>query len=82
MGYDAVTSRSENRALDSAGVDLVCDFPLQPQMKCMINTPKIEEILCGLAGIIFWKKTKKSGSRFMPRGEFVIMRKEDFYNLL
>ena len=63
-------------------VDLVTDFPLAPQMKCSINTPNIEEILNGLAGIIFWKKTKKVGSKFMPRGEYVILRKEDLYKLI
>jgi len=78
-GYEAITSRQGSRALDSMGVDLVTNFVLAPQMKCMINTPNIERILSGCAGIIFWKKTRKHGTRFMPVDEYVVMRKEDFY---
>jgi hypothetical protein len=81
LGFEAQTSREVDRQLDSAGVDLKTNFPLAPQMKCMCNTPNIEEILVNTyAGILFWKKTKKVGSKFMPRGEFVVMRKDDFYN--
>ena len=79
-GFNAITSREGNRQLDSLGVDLVTNFVLRPQMKCMCNTPNIEEILSGMAGILFWKKTRKSGSRFMPVDEYVIMSKQDFYN--
>ena len=35
-------------------------LPLAPQIKCMCNTPNIEEIL-KRAGVLFWKKTKKAG---------------------
>jgi hypothetical protein len=77
--YLAQTSREVDRSLDSAGIDLKTDFPLTPQIKCMCNTPNIEEIL-QRAGILFWKKTRKAGTNFMPVDEYIIMRKEDFYN--
>jgi hypothetical protein len=83
IGFEAATTRQESRAMDNAGIDLKTTFPLAPQIKCSQNTPDIEHILNGTnASIIFWKKVRKSGSKFMPRGEYVILRKEDFYNLI
>ena len=77
MGFMAQTSREVDPALDSAGIDVKSDFPLAPQMKCTCTTPNISEIL-KRAGILFWKKTRKAGSKFMPVGEYVIMKKSDF----
>lgn len=83
MGYKAVTSRSESRSLDDAGVDLVTDFPLAPQMKCSINQPNIHKLLTETeAEIIFFKKMIKKGKLFCAQGEYVMLSKEDFYNLL
>ncbi len=83
LGFEATTSRQESRSLDSAGVDLVTDFPLQPQMKCSINQPNAHKILTETeAEIIFYKRVEKAGSKFMPRGEYCILRKEDLYQLL
>ena len=79
LGFIALTSRECDRSLDRAGIDLRTDFPLPPQIKNMCNTPNVEEIL-KRAGILFWKKTRKAGSKFMPVDEYVIMRKEDFYS--
>lgn len=79
LGFIALTSRECDRSLDRAGVDLKTDFPLAPQIKCMCNTPNIEEIL-KRAGILFWKKTRKAGKNFMPAGEYVIMKKSEFYD--
>ena len=83
MGFEAVTSRQESRSLDAAGVDLVTTFPLAPQMKVSINQPNAHKILTVTeAEIIFYKRIEKAGSKFMPRGEYVILRKEDFYWLV
>jgi len=46
--------------------------------KCMEGFQK-EEIL-KRAGVLFWKTTKKAGTKFMPVGEYVIMKKQNFYN--
>ena len=81
LGFSAVTSRYESRSLDDAGVDLVTSFPLNPQMKVSINQPNVHELLTNTdAEIIFYKRVQKVGARFMPCGEYVMMRKEDFYN--
>ena len=80
-GFEAVTSRYESRKMDDSGVDLVTNLPLNPQMKVSINQPNVHELLTNTdAEIIFFKKVQKSGSKFMPKGEYVMMRKDDFYN--
>ena len=81
LGFEAVTSRYESRRMDDSGVDLVTNFPLNPQMKVSINQPNVFELLTNTdAEIIFFKKVIKAGVKFIPKGEYVMMRKEDFYN--
>ena len=81
LGFEAVTSRQESRSLDAKGVDLVTSFPLKPQMKCSVNQPNVHELLTSTeAEIVFFKKVQKAGSKFMAKGEYVMLRKEDFYN--
>lgn len=83
MGFEAVTSRSESKRLDNAGVDLVTDFPLAPQMKVSVNQPNFHKLLTETeAEIVFYKKQEKVKNRFMSRGEYVVMKKEDFYKIL
>jgi len=83
MGYEAITSRYESKRLDDAGVDLVTDFPLKPQMKVSINQPNVHNLLTETeAELIFYKRVEKKGKKFMPRGEYVMLSKEDFYNLM
>lgn len=80
LGFEAVTSRYESRSMDDSGVDLVSNFPLNIQCKVSINQPNVHELTTTTdAEIIFYKRVEKAGSKFMPRGEFVIMRKQDFY---
>lgn len=80
LGFEAVTSRYESRSMDDSGVDLVSNFPLNPQMKVSINQPNVHELTTTTdAEIVFFKKVQKAGSRFMVKGEYVMMRKEDFY---
>jgi len=81
FGFDAVTSRSESRNLDARGIDLVSNFPLKPQMKCSINQPNVHKLLEETeANIIFFKKTEKAKKKFVTKGEYIMMKKEDFYN--
>jgi hypothetical protein len=83
MGYEAITSRYESKRMDDAGVDLVTDFPFKPQMKVSINQPNVHTLLTETeADIIFFKKVEKVGKKFMPRGEYVMLTKEDFYKLM
>ena len=83
MGYTAITSRYESKRLDDAGVDLVTNFPLKPQMKVSINQPNVHVLLKETeAEIIFYKRVEKVGKKFMPRGEYIMLGKENFYKLL
>lgn len=83
LGFEAVTSRAESRNLDAKGVDLVTNFPYLPQLKCSINQPNIHKLLTETeAEIIFFKKLEKAKSRFVTKGEYVMMDKEKFYQLL
>ena len=78
LGFEARSAREVDPTLDSAGIDLKTSFPVAPQIKCMCNTPNIEEIL-KTAGILFWKKTRKAGTNFMTVGEYVVLKKDVFY---
>jgi len=78
LGFEARSSREVDPTLDHAGIDIKTSFPLTPQVKCTSTVPNIKEIL-DKAGILFWKRTKKAGTRFMPSGEYIVMKKEDFY---
>lgn len=83
LGFDAVTSRSESRSLDNAGVDLVTNFPLAPQMKISVNQPNVHKLLTETeAEIIFYKRVEKAFEKFMSKGEYVMLRKEDFYKII
>jgi len=82
MGYEAVTSRHESRRADAAGIDLVSDFPLKIQAKCMVNTPAIHTLLTETeAEVIFWKKTKKKGTRFYEEARYAMLPLDTFLNL-
>lgn len=81
LGFEAITAREGNRSLDSAGVDLVTNFPLHPQMKSNCNQPNFHKLLSEtLAGIVFFRKTEKRGGRFYEVGQYVCMRKQDFFD--
>jgi hypothetical protein len=94
----AVTSRSESRNMDNAGVDVFGEnLPVNIQCKNSKSNLKIIQLFenynKNIANIkskahsekplvIFHKKTKKANKKFITEGEFVILRKEDFYNLI
>ena len=87
-----VTCRAESRTRDDAKVDLINkDEPINGRMiydiQCKNTTvnvnyhkligemPDIEETI----PVILHKKTEKSGGRFMPVGEYAIMKADDWY---
>ena len=90
-----VTSRSENRARDGEGVDLVnkdeavhgrMDYNIQ--CKYSVERPDYHKLICsmpqldGVINVVLHKYARKSGSRFMTQGEYALMRKDDFLRLL
>lgn len=95
LGYTSVvTSRAESRNMDNAGVDIFDtkngEKELPFHVQCKNTTQKVDypkllnsELLPkDKPTFIFHKKTKKVNTRFMPEGEYVIMKKEDFYKLI
>lgn len=87
LGYKGlVSSRSQNRNLDNAKIDIAetedhLDFYCQ--CKATANTPNIEEISesCGFKDrplVIFWKKQKQNSIG----KEYVLMPKEFLYKLI
>lgn len=83
LGFEAVSTRYASRMMDDQGIDILSDFPLKIQCKVSINQPNVHKILTETeAELIFYKRVEKSGSKFMPRGEYVIMRKEVLYKIL
>ena len=78
-GYKAVTSRSENRSLDDAGVDLVDNTKFYFQLKAVERLkPGYHEILKNMPKekipIVVHKRNNK--------GTVIAMQLEDFANLL
>ena len=78
-GYDAVTSRSESRRLDDAGVDIVDNTKFYFQLKAVERMAKsyhkiLKDMPGGKVPVVIHKKKNE--------GTIVAMRLEDFSNLL
>jgi hypothetical protein len=78
-GYEAVTSRSENRSLDDAGVDLVDNTPFYFQLNAgeRLNTSYhdlLKSMKKGKIPVVVHKRNNK--------GTIIAMKLEDFANLL
>ena len=90
LGYDeVVTSRAESRNMDNAGVDIFGKgFPYYIQCKNSKTWQDIhglitsEKLPTDKPTLVFQKKTKKVGERFLKEGDYVSMKKEDFYEML
>lgn len=92
LGFESVvTSRSESRNLDNKKVDIFDpedNFPYYIQNKAYQNYPKLHELIDGedvckkKPLMVFHKKVVKKGTRFYTEGEYVSMKKEEFYKLL
>jgi len=88
LGYDVVSTRSESRTLDNAGVDIIGNIPCYIQCKNLVTNASYHLLLSSdklpkdKPTVIMHKKTKKANTRFIAQGEYVIMTKEYFYKLI
>ena len=92
LGYgDAVTARSESRNMDARKVDVFGkSLPVNIQCKTTKDNFKVAEYYKENKDIfpndkplvIFHKKTKKNKLKFISEGEYVYLKKDDFYKLL
>lgn len=86
---DVVTSRAESRNMDNRGVDIFgADFPYYIQCKNSKTWQDIhglttsEKLPTDKPTVVFQRKTKKVNERFMTEGDYVSMKKDDFYEIL
>jgi hypothetical protein len=93
LGYKVGTSRLYSRYMDNMDVDIVDTpesnkrFPYHIQCKSYTSPVKYRDIfsefkLKDRPLIIIHEVTEKRGSRFFKCGDYVIMKKEDFYEIL
>lgn len=85
---DICTSRYGNRRLDDLGVDIVLpkDAPFHFQCKSYSRRVPYDLILEKMPTdkipVILSKLTEKRGSRFYKKGEYAILKLEDFYKII
>jgi len=96
LGFDAVTSRAESRNMDAKKVDVFSPegsehpLPVFIQTKNTKDNFKVADYYSenesifpkGKPLVIFHKKTKKSKTNFITQGEYVYLKKSDFYKLI
>lgn len=86
LGYDVSTSRNESRKMDAMKVDIVGNFPYHIQCKNTQNRPDYNSLIGEMPKdkpcLVFHRQTHKANKKFMTDGDFVIMSKETFYNLI
>lgn len=89
LGYtDCVSSRAESRQLDNDGIDVVSNqLPYYIQCKSSTTRPNYAALIkeCKRKDrplIIFHKHTRKAKTKFVRDGEYVLMTKEAFYDLI
>jgi Holliday junction resolvase len=90
LGYDdVVTSRSESKNMDDRGVDIFGpDFPYYIQCKNSKTYQKLHDLITSeklpkdKPTVVFQRKTRKANTKFVTEGDYVSMKKEDFYELL
>jgi hypothetical protein len=93
LGYLVGSSRLHSRYMDNMDVDIVdhplatAKFPYHIQSKSITGYPKYHDIfsefkLTDKPLIVFHELTEKRGSRFFKLSDYVIMKKEDFYEIL
>lgn len=92
-GYFVGSSRAFSRYMDSKGVDIVDvpestkKFPFHIQCKSYTGYYKYNHLFKEFSFkdrplVVFHQLTEKHGNRFVPVGEYVIMEKQCFYNLV
>ena len=89
MGYDVVTARSESRNMDNKGIDIFGDIPFHIQCKLSKDRPNYHDLITSplLADetkslVVFHRLATKANTRFIKQGDYVIMTKEQFYELI
>ena len=85
---NAKTSRNESKTRDDQKVDLCFTEPYNIQCKTTNTNLDYEAILKSMPdeptniNVIFHKKTKKSNTRFLTVGKYVILQLDDFLKLI
>ena len=92
LDYDVVTARAESRNMDNMKVDVFSPLgvkntlPYYIQCKNSKSKPNYHKIIGEMPKdripIIIHRQTHKANNRFVTDGDYVILRKEDFYNLI
>lgn len=89
LGYDVVTSRSESRNMDNKGIDIFGDIPFHIQCKLSKDRPNYHDLITSpllkdevKSLVVFHRLATKANKKFMTQGDYVIMTKKEFYNLL
>lgn len=94
LGYDGLkSSRSESKSLDNDKIDIAQDRDavneLEFYVQCKItkNTPNIEEIInsCPRKNkplVIFWNKQINKEVNMASAGEYIMLEKKYFYQLI
>ena len=89
FGYNTKTTRQESHTLDALKIDVIADnMPFHIQCKTTNQTFNYSKFYTkeykeqDKPNLIFHKKTKRANTNFVTEGEYVIMKKEDFYKLL
>lgn len=87
---DLCTARSESKKLDNAKIDIAdpnntLDFYVQA--KATQNTPQVKKLNAEVGKkdkplVIFWNAQEKREVNIISVGEYVILQKEHFYDLL
>lgn len=78
LGFEADTSRNESRKMDALKVDIISNTPYHIQCKAVERFGGYHDLIKQMpldkTPVIFHKRNNK--------GTVVIMKKEDFYNIL
>ena len=91
LGYAGLKSaRSESKNLDNDKIDIaetIDHLPCYVQCKCTTNTPSIAEIIKSCPRkdrplVIVWNKQIDKEVNMASDGQYVMMSKEFFYNLI
>lgn len=93
LGYNLMSSRLLSKYMDDNGVDLVDSpecikkFPFHIQSKSFTSYIKYHDLFSSFKLkdkplLIFHELTEKRGSRFYKLEDYVIMKKNDFYEII
>lgn len=93
LGFDNLkTSRNESRVKDAEGNDIVSTsksnnpLPWAIQCKSYSKSPNYPQLFANCTSdlplVIFHKYTKKATKNFVEAGQYVILSKELFYDIL